>query len=165
MARIVITLKRHELRLGLGRHFLQQGVEGVANPRDNNRPRLDAAVAVNALFQRRQLLQLLHGKTVLSLALTSCGKSSSAQIDPQAEYNTAIQDARTLTVAKISKHLTAIVPENSDLIWENNAPGTRVLVATWIGSQAACQVTPTRICRAVKQGRSVKTTGIIPGFL
>ena len=76
---------------------------------------------------------------VLCFALTSCGKSSSAQIDPQAEYNAAIQDAKTLTVAKISKHLTAIIPENSDLIWENNVPGTRVLVATWIGSQAACQ--------------------------
>lgn len=76
---------------------------------------------------------------VSCLALTSCSKDSSASIDPQAEYNAAIQDAQTMTSAKISKNLTAIVPENTNLIWENDAPGTRVLVATWIGSQAACQ--------------------------
>jgi len=60
-------------------------------------------------------------------------------MDPQAEYNTAVQDAMIMTVAKISKKLTAIVPENTNLIWENDVPGTRVLVATWIGSQVACQ--------------------------
>jgi hypothetical protein len=73
------------------------------------------------------------------LALTSCGRSSSAQTDPQAEYNAAVQDAKTLAAAKILKNLTAIVPENANLIWENDVPGTRVLVATWIGNQAACQ--------------------------
>ena len=76
---------------------------------------------------------------VSCLALTSCSKDGSASIDPQAEYNAAVQDAQTLTSAKISKNLTAIVPENTNLIWENDVPGTRVLVATWIGNQAACQ--------------------------
>jgi hypothetical protein len=69
---------------------------------------------------------------VSCLALVSCGGSSSAQTDPQADYNAAVQDAKTMTAAKISKNLTAIVPENANLIWENNVPGTRVLVATWI---------------------------------
>jgi hypothetical protein len=71
--------------------------------------------------------------------LMSCGGSISAQIDPQVEYLAAVQDAKTLSAAKISKNLTAIVPENANLRWENDVPGTRVLVATWIGSQAACQ--------------------------
>lgn len=77
--------------------------------------------------------------TVSFLTLTSCSSNSSAGIDPQAEYNAAVQDAKTITSAKISKNLTAIVDENKNLIWENDVPGTRVLVATWIGSQAACQ--------------------------
>ena len=76
---------------------------------------------------------------VSCLALTSCSGSSSAQIDPQVEYNAAVQDAKTLTAAKISKSLTAIVPDNTNLKWENDVPGTRVLVATWISNQAACQ--------------------------
>ena len=76
---------------------------------------------------------------VSCMALTSCGGSSSAQTDPQADYSAAVQDAKTLAAAKISKNLTAIVPENTNLIWESDVPGMRVLVATWIGSQAACQ--------------------------
>jgi hypothetical protein len=76
---------------------------------------------------------------VSSLAFTSCGRSISAQIDPQVDYLAAVQDAKTLSAAKISKNLTAIVPENANLRWENDVPGTRVLVATWVGSQAACQ--------------------------
>ncbi len=75
---------------------------------------------------------------LLCLGLTSCG-SSSAQTDPSVDYTAAIQDAKTLTAAKIATNLTAIVPENANLIWENNVSGTRVLVATWIGNQAACQ--------------------------
>ena len=76
---------------------------------------------------------------VSSLALASCSGSSSAQTDPQVEYNAAVLDAKTVTAAKISRNLTAIVPDNANLKWENDVPGTRVLVATWIGNQAACQ--------------------------
>ena len=76
---------------------------------------------------------------VLCLSLSACGRSSSADIDPQAEYNAAVQDAMNMTAEKISKNLTAIVPENQNLEWENNTPGTRVLVATWLGNQAACE--------------------------
>ena len=75
----------------------------------------------------------------LCSTIMSCSGSSSAQVDPQAEYNAAVQDAKTLSAVKISKNLTAIVPENTKLIWENDEPGTRVLVATWIGNQAACE--------------------------
>jgi hypothetical protein len=73
------------------------------------------------------------------LPLSSCSGTSTAQTDPRADYNAAVEDARTLTVAKISRNLTAIVPENTDLVWENGAPGTRVLVVTWIGNQTACE--------------------------
>jgi hypothetical protein len=76
---------------------------------------------------------------VLLLSLSACGRSSSADIDPQAEYDAAVQDAKNITAEKISKNLTAIVPENKNLKWENDAPGTRVLVATWLGNQAACE--------------------------
>ncbi len=54
---------------------------------------------------------------VSCLTLTSCSKDSSASIDPQTEYNAAVQDAQTMTSAKISKNLTAIVPENTNLIF------------------------------------------------
>ncbi|MFZ2398065.1 MAG: hypothetical protein WAW31_05240 [Smithella sp.] len=54
---------------------------------------------------------------VSCLTLSSCSKDSSASIDPQAEYNTVVQDAQTMTSAKISKNLTAIVPENTNLIF------------------------------------------------
>lgn len=75
----------------------------------------------------------------LCLTLVSCGGDSSAQTDPQAEYDAAVQDAVTMTAAKISKNLTAIVLGNPNLTWENNTPGTRVLGATYIGSQSACE--------------------------
>lgn len=76
---------------------------------------------------------------VLCLSLCACGQSSSADIDPQAQYEAAVQDARTMTEAKISRDLTAIVPGNKNLKWENDVPGTRVLVATWLGSHSACE--------------------------
>ncbi len=74
------------------------------------------------------------------LAIVSCGDGGSAvQNDPQAEYAAAVLDAQAMTAAKLSRDLTALVPENKNLAWEKGVPGTRVLVATWIGSQAACQ--------------------------
>lgn len=72
------------------------------------------------------------------LALGACGRSSFADADPQSAYDAAVQDARNVTAEKISKNLTAIVPENQALLWENATPDTRVLVATWLGNQAAC---------------------------
>lgn len=73
------------------------------------------------------------------LAIASCGGGSSPQTDPTLDYSMAVEDAKTMTAAKISKNLTAIVPENPNLVWERNLPGTRVLVATWIGNPTACQ--------------------------
>lgn len=73
------------------------------------------------------------------LSLSSCGGNSSAGIDPQSEYDAAVQDAKTMTPAKISKNLTAIGPDNPNLRWENDIPGGRVLVATWVGNQLACE--------------------------
>lgn len=92
--------------------------------------------AIKSFLSVRSSVSLLL--IVLCLALSACGGSSSA-IDPQADFNAAVEDAKTMTEAKISKDLTAIVPGNKNLIWENNAPSTRVLVATWIGNEAACE--------------------------
>jgi hypothetical protein len=69
---------------------------------------------------------------IISLSIfISCGKNTSAY-DPQAEYKLACADAARVTPAKISKNLTAIVPENTNLIWENNVAGSRVLVVSWV---------------------------------
>ena len=74
-----------------------------------------------------------------SLTLDSCGGNGSADpIDPQTLYAAAVQDAQDMTAQKVSSNLTAIVAGNPSLVWENNVPGTRVLVATYLGSQRAC---------------------------
>jgi len=76
---------------------------------------------------------------VLLMALcTGCGKDTSAY-DPQTEYMNACADAAVATPEKISKNLTAIVPENKNLIWENNVVGSRVLVISWV-DQNACNI-------------------------
>jgi hypothetical protein len=71
-------------------------------------------------------------------ALTSCGRDTSAY-DPYAAYNQACADAAVVTTAKISKNLTAIIPENTNLVWENGAVGSRVLVVSWV-DQNACNI-------------------------
>ncbi|MCX5831259.1 MAG: hypothetical protein NT140_05130 [Deltaproteobacteria bacterium] len=59
---------------------------------------------------------------ISSLTLTGCGNNSTAY-DPQAEYAKACADAAIVTPEKISRNLTAITPDNNDLIWENNVVG------------------------------------------
>lgn len=73
------------------------------------------------------------------LSLASCGGNSSAETDPQMDYDAAVQDAKTINPEKISKNLTAIKADNINLRWENEIPGSRVLVATWVGNQSACE--------------------------
>lgn len=70
------------------------------------------------------------------LILTGCG-SETAAYDPQTAYRQACDDAQTVTAGKISKNLTAIVPENTNLVWENDAAGSRVLVVSWV-NQSIC---------------------------
>jgi len=55
----------------------------------------------------------------------------------QAQYSSAVYDARTVTSAKISRNLTPIVSDNRELIWENGVAGSRVLVLSWIKSSDA----------------------------
>lgn len=86
-------------------------------------------------FRLSTILLLL----VLSFSISACGGDNSADKDPQADYVAAVQDARNISTEKISRNLTAIVPENKDLKWEDDAPGTRVLVATLLSSQTACE--------------------------
>jgi len=75
---------------------------------------------------------------VSSLTLTGCVNNSTAY-DPQAEYIKACADAAIVKPEKISKNLTAITPDNKDLIWENGAVGSRVLVVSWV-DQNACNI-------------------------
>lgn len=67
---------------------------------------------------------------------TGCGSSTPDAPNPQAQYAAAVADAASVTPAKISRYLTPIVNENTNLIWENG-PGSRLLVATLAGSWAA----------------------------
>ena len=82
------------------------------------------------------------------LILINCGNGNSVAYDTQTEYLKACEDAKTVTVEKISKNLTAIVPENKDLIWENGV-GSRILVVSWV-DQNACNIykCPAEGCQA-----------------
>ena len=70
------------------------------------------------------------------LIFTGCGEET-ATYDPESAYRQACEDAQTVTPEKISKNLTAIVPENKNLLWENDAAGSRVLVVSWV-NQSIC---------------------------
>ncbi len=82
------------------------------------------------------------------LVCTNCGSGDSEAYDAQTEYLKACEDAETVTVEKVSNQLTAIVPENTNLIWENGV-GSRVLVVSWV-NQNVCTIyqCPTEGCQA-----------------
>ena len=69
--------------------------------------------------------------------LAACGGSSPdpepVPPNPQAQYASAVADARTALPSEIFRQLTPITPQNPDLIWENGVVGSRVLVVTWLG--------------------------------
>ena len=68
--------------------------------------------------------------------LAACGSDSTAPPVPvnlQAQYSSAVADARTVTPLKISRNLTPITNENPNLVWENGVVGSRLLVVTWMG--------------------------------
>jgi hypothetical protein len=67
----------------------------------------------------------------------ACGSSSVGDIVPppvdlQAQYSSAVADARVLKPSEISNNLTPIVNYNGKLIWENGIVGSRLLVASVI---------------------------------
>ena len=113
---------------------------------------------------QRKLFRNLPGLSVASFilvfslfVLTGCGRDTSAY-DPYAAYMLACEDAAKVTTAKISKNLTAIIPENTNLVWENNVVGSRVLVVSWV-DQNACNIykcpvggcQPTDTCKEGKE--------------
>src|SRR5580692_5131080 len=57
---IEIALKRNELRVGIGFRRLDYGAERIADPRHHDGPSFDAAVAVDPLFERRELQNFVH---------------------------------------------------------------------------------------------------------
>ena len=70
--------------------------------------------------------------------LAACGSDSpapvsSAPVSLQAQYSSAVADARTAEPADISRYLTPINNENPNLVWENGVVGSRLLVVTWLG--------------------------------
>lgn len=70
--------------------------------------------------------------------LAACGSDSSAPVAKapvslQAQYSSAVADARTAEPAEISRYLTPINNQNPNLIWENGVVGSRLLVVTWLG--------------------------------
>jgi len=73
---------------------------------------------------------------VLSFLAASCGGGAGTQPTDQKtiqqQYSSAVADTRVVTADEISTHLTAIVPYNGNLVWENNIVGSRLLVATVI---------------------------------
>jgi hypothetical protein len=74
--------------------------------------------------------------------LTACGSDSPAPVFPvpvslQAQYSSAVNDARSVEPTEISRYLTPINTENPNLIWENGVVGSRLLVVTWLGDAGA----------------------------
>ena len=68
----------------------------------------------------------------IAAVLAACGPGAEPP-DPHARYAEAVADARVAERDELSRDLTAIVPGNPDLVWENGIPGSRVLVVTWLG--------------------------------
>jgi len=71
--------------------------------------------------------------------LASCGSDSSNAPAPvpvslQAQYSSAVADARVATPSEISRLLTPISNSNPNIVWENGVVGSRLLVVTWIGT-------------------------------
>lgn len=88
---------------------------------------------------RRVILPLLAA----ALTVSGCGSDSDSvdavpsRLNLQSLYSSAVHDTRTATAAEISRKLTPITVDNPALIWENNIPGTRVLLLSWIKSSDA----------------------------
>lgn len=85
-------------------------------------------------------LKSLVPLSLLTLAwlLAACGSDSTTgaapeQVSLQAQYSSAVADARTVVPSEISRYLTPISNDNTALIWENGVVGSRLLVVTWLG--------------------------------
>ncbi len=70
--------------------------------------------------------------------LAACGSDTPAPVSPtpvslQAQYSSAVADARTADPSEISRYLTPINNQNPNLVWENGVVGSRLLVVTWLG--------------------------------
>jgi hypothetical protein len=92
--------------------------------------------------------------------LSACGSDPDQETDDlQALYDAAVEDAKAMTAPEISRDLTAIVPDNPALHWENGVAGSRVLVATWIGSASACASYNDPAAPGCKAGQECPTYG------
>ena len=85
-------------------------------------------------------LQKLSALSQLSLIclLAACGNDArvapvAAPAGLQAQYSSAVADARVASPDEISAKLTPIRDDNPALVWENGVVGSRLLVVTWLG--------------------------------
>lgn len=89
-----------------------------------------------SLCKLRNCAQALLGIALVA-TLAACGGGSDmtapAPVDPQAQYASAVDDARVALPSEISRTLTPINLQNPDLIWENGVVGSRLLVVSWLG--------------------------------
>ena len=95
---------------------------------------------VTGMLLRSRVGVLMGAVLWAALLSAGCGSESAAPPSPsalQTMYSTAVYDARSVTPAKISRKLTAITSDNRELVWENSAPGSRVLLLSWIRSSDA----------------------------
>jgi hypothetical protein len=88
-------------------------------------------------MRHQKQLTIISFLFLISL-LTGCGSDSTAppaprQVNLQAQYSSAVADARTAEPSEISRYLTPITADNPNLVWENGVVGSRLLVVTWLG--------------------------------
>ena len=72
-----------------------------------------------------------------SILIAACGDDSfdhpASTISLQEQYESAVADASIAEASEIWRYLTPINNDNPNLIWENGAVGSRLLVVTWLG--------------------------------
>ncbi|MFZ4480441.1 MAG: hypothetical protein ACOYNZ_11185 [Rhodoferax sp.] len=92
----------------------------------------------------RRIVRLIAAELLLCL-LAACGGGSAVPVpvDLEAQYASAVADASVVLPSKISRYLTPVTTQNTDLVWENGVPGSRLLVLTWMddaGKYYKCSV-------------------------
>ncbi|NJD37995.1 MAG: hypothetical protein FIA89_06675 [Geobacter sp.] len=98
-----------------------------------------AVVSIGAEYGQVAMNMLWVMLFAVVLSIAGCGSDSSSQapVDPASAYKSALLDATWATPAEVYTGLTPITADNTELIWENNVVGSRVLVASWIKTSDA----------------------------
>ena len=89
-----------------------------------------AFISITSLNAGRRIRLISLGTLIWVLA--ACGGGSAEPVNLQEQYANAVADARVTLPSKIVRTLTPINNQNTELIWENNVVGSRLLVETWM---------------------------------